>query len=413
MRLRGAHPRAHSAIAAALLALTAAGCGTEGEPGRTTVTVYSSLPLQGASRALYLSMVNGIELAVKQAGEQAGSVRVRYVSLDDSTAQAASWTPEGASANARRAAQDESAIAYIGEGNSGASAISIPILNEAGLLQVAGSNTAVGLTTREPGATPGEPEKYYPTGARHYVRLVPRDTVQSKALVSLMTADGCTRLALANDKEVYGSGLARNVALAARASGLEVVADTAIDPKSPNYRSLAANIRAGAADCFLFAGITANNAVQLYKDVGAALPGARLYAPDGLAETKFTDDAAGGLPATIAERIQVTVAALAPQEYPPEGQRFFADYRAEYGTQPESYAIYAYECMRLILDSIAKTGGRPDRDAVRRAALATRNRHSVLGTYSIDANGDTTLTDYGVYTIRRGALTFSRTLKAR
>jgi branched-chain amino acid transport system substrate-binding protein len=411
MRLRGTHPHAHTSLAVALLALVAAGCGAESKHGENTLTVYSSLPLQGASRSLYLSMVNGIRLALKQADGRAGSVRVTYVSLDDSTAQAASWTPEGASANARRAAQDDSAIAYIGEGNSGASAISIPILNEAGLLQVAGSNTAVGLTTREPGATAGEPDKYYPTGDRHYIRLVPRDTVQSKALVSLMTGDGCTRLALANDKEVYGSGLARNVALAARDSGLEIVADVAIDPKSPNYRSLAANFKAGAADCFLFAGITANNAVQLYKDVGAALPTAKLYAPDGLAETEFTDDASGGLPAPIAERIQVTVAALAPKEYPPEGQRFFADYRTEYGTQPESYAIYAYECMRLILDSISNTGGRPDRHSVRQAALATRNRHSVLGTYSIDANGDTTLTAYGVYTIRRGALMFARTLK--
>ena len=54
------------------------------------------------------------------------------MSLDDSTAAAGKWDPGATSSNARKAAQDKSTIAYLGEFNSGASAISIPILNEAG-----------------------------------------------------------------------------------------------------------------------------------------------------------------------------------------------------------------------------------------------------------------------------------------
>ena len=45
--------------------------------------------------------------------------------------------------------------------------------------------------------------------------------------------------------------------------------------------------KAAGADCFVYAGITANNAVQLYKDFAAALPDAKLYGPDGVAETGF------------------------------------------------------------------------------------------------------------------------------
>jgi branched-chain amino acid transport system substrate-binding protein len=37
----------------------------------------------------------------------------------------------------------------------------------------------------------------------------------------------------------------------------------------------------------------------------------------------------------------------------------------------------------------------------------------VLGTYSIDKNGDTSLTDYGLYTIKDGALTFDKVIKAQ
>jgi branched-chain amino acid transport system substrate-binding protein len=37
----------------------------------------------------------------------------------------------------------------------------------------------------------------------------------------------------------------------------------------------------------------------------------------------------------------------------------------------------------------------------------------VLGTYDIDENGDTTVTDYGVYTVKNGELVFDQTIKAQ
>ena len=95
------------------------------------------------------------------------------MSLDDSTAQAGSWTPEATSANALKAAQDDSTAVYIGEFNSGAAKVSIPILNEAGIPMISPANTYVGLTTDDPGSEPGEPDKYYPTGKRTYTRIVP------------------------------------------------------------------------------------------------------------------------------------------------------------------------------------------------------------------------------------------------
>ncbi len=42
----------------------------------------------------------------------------------------------------------------------------------------------------------------------------------------------------------------------------------------------------------------------------------------------------------------------------------------------------------------------------------TTDRESVLGTYSIDENGDTTLTDYGAYKIAGGELVFDQTVTA-
>jgi branched-chain amino acid transport system substrate-binding protein len=410
------------ALLSCLLAAFAVGmtaCGDDdddgggGGGGGDTVNVYSSLPLQGASRPQTTALVDGIKLALKQNKNKAGDLTVKYTSLDDSTAQAGTWTPEATSANARKVAQDDSAIAYIGEFNSGASAISIPILNEVPIAQVSPANTAVGLTSDEPGADQGEPEKYYPTGERHYMRIVPKDTIQGAALATLMKEDGCQNAYILNDKEVYGAGLARNIENSAQEVGLEVLGNEGIDPKAPNFRSQAAKMKGESTDCFVFSGITANGAVQLYKDVAAALPDAKLYGPDGVAESGFSDPAEGGIPGDVASRTKVTVATLSPDEYPPEGRRFFEDFEAEYGEpNPDPYAIYGYEAMRLILDTCEQLGSDcTDRQAMIEALYNTKGRESVLGTYDIDENGDTTLTDYGVYSIEGGELQFDETIK--
>jgi branched-chain amino acid transport system substrate-binding protein len=160
--------------------------GSGNAPAGKNLTIYSSLPMQGASRVQTEALVNGAKLALEQSGNKAGSNTIKYVPLDDSTAQAGSWTPEAESANALKAAQDNSTAVYLGAFNSGASKVSIPILSEAGVPQISPANTYVGLTTNDPGSEPGEPDKYYPTGNRTYVRIVPKDTIQAAALVTLM-----------------------------------------------------------------------------------------------------------------------------------------------------------------------------------------------------------------------------------
>jgi branched-chain amino acid transport system substrate-binding protein len=407
---------------AVALSVAMAACGGDDDSaapgdssGAKTLTVYSSLPLQGAQRPQTADLVKGIQLALEQAGDKAGDFKIKYESLDDSTAQAGSWTPEATQANALKAAGDSSTAVYIGEFNSGASAVSIPILNEAGVPQISPANTAVGLTSDEPGASPGEPDKYYPAldkNGRTYTRIVPKDTIQGSALATLMKQDGCTKVYMTNDKEVYGAGLAKNIQGAADSQGLDIVANDAIDKNAPNYRSLAEKAKGTGADCFIYSGITANNAVQLYKDFAAALPDAKLYGPDGVAETGFSDPKEGGIPPEVAARVKLTVATLSPDEYPADGQEFFNSFREKYNEpNPNPYAIYGYEAMRLALDAIERSGTGEKADIVK-ALFATKERKSVLGTYSIDENGDTTLTDYGVYTVKDGELQFDSTIKA-
>ncbi|MCW2995490.1 MAG: transporter substrate-binding protein [Conexibacter sp.] len=385
------------------------GTSTSASSGSKSLTIYSSLPLQGDSRAQSLSVVNGEKLALESQGNKIGNYAIKYVSLDDSTAAAGKWDPGATSGDARKAAQDKSTIGYLGEFNSGASAISIPILNEANILQVSPSNTATGLT-RSLGADKGEPDKYYPSGKRTYGRVVPADHIQGAAQVSYQKDNGCTKSYLLNDKEVYGSGLAKNVVAAAKTQGLTIVGNTGIDPKAANYRSVATTIKATGADCVFFGGITDNNAVQLFKDLHAAMPTAKLFGPDGVAETAFTSK----LGSSVEKVTYITNPTLDPKLYPASGQEFFKKYKAKYGADPEAYAIYGYEAMGVLLEAIKNAGAKGnDRQAVIDAFFKIKNRESVIGTYSIDENGVTTLSVYGGDRVVDGKLVFDKVIKAQ
>ena len=383
--------------------------------GGKTLTIYSSLPLQGASRINSEAVNNGAKMALKAVNNEVNGFKIDFKPLDDSTASAGKWDPGQTQANARKAVQDKSTIAYLGEFNSGATANSLPILNQAGIPQVSPSNTGVGLTTKDPGADVGEPDKYYPSGKRTYARVVPRDTIQAAAVTTAMKEDGCANVYIVNDKEVYGQGLAKAVEKDAPAQGIKLLGDDGYDPKASNYRSLASKIKAAGAQCFFGSIIVDNNGVQLYKDVAAALGSSgKLYGPDGVAETTFTNPKEGGVPASIAPQIKITVATLSQDNYPEEGKQFFKDYESTYGKKPETYAIYGYEAMSLILDAMKRAGDKAgDRAAVNDAIHTTKDKQSVLGTYSIDENGDTSLTDYGLYDIKDGDLSFLKVIKAQ
>src|SRR2546423_6556681 len=126
------------------LMLGLAACGGKSGGGGSKVsgsnlTIYSSLPLQGASQLQSQAVINGERLALDKyaPGGKLGKYRVKYVSLDDSTAQNPGTADEGqTNQNARKAVSDKTTIFYLGEYNSGGSKVSIPILNKSSIPQI-------------------------------------------------------------------------------------------------------------------------------------------------------------------------------------------------------------------------------------------------------------------------------------
>ena len=390
----------------------AAGCGAaasaENHVAGGRLTVYASLPFQGSSTSTARAVLGGVEVALRAAHGRVGRYRIDLRILNDATPQSGGWDPGQTSANARRAAADPSTIGYIGEVNSGATAVSIPLLNRAGIAQISPTSTAVGLTSNGPGASPGEPQKYYPTQRRTFVRVVPNDAVQAAVQVHAQVDAGCRRAIVLSDGGVDGRDAALSFLAVARGSALRVIAAAQFAPAA-NDRALVASVAASGADCVLITGLDDRRAARLSEHLATAAPGVMLFGWSGLAAPAYADPADGGIAPWLAPQVVLTDAGLAASRYPPSGRRFEAAYARRYGSPPPS-AIYGYEAMSLLLDAIARAtdGGRGpvDRSTVLAALLHTRDRHSVLGTYSIDSHGDTTLDRYGVYRVRNGRLAF-------
>jgi branched-chain amino acid transport system substrate-binding protein len=399
--------------AVALIALVAVlhGCGggdAAGDkiPGRT-LTIYSSGPLEGLSSFAAQAVLRGEQLALAIEGGRIGKYRIVLRSLDDATLQRGGWDPGQTTTNARLVAADPTTIGYLGDFNSGASAISIPLLNRNGIAQISPTSTAVGLTSSAAGSSPGEPAKYYPTGRRTFARVMPSDTVQSSAQVELQQSMGCKRTFVLDDGEVDGSDAAASFSFAAQRAHLPIAGLQAFDPRATTYPSLATAVGQSGADCVLISAAPENHAALVTEQVAAALPHALLFGWSGLAQNSYTDPTQGGIPVSLDPRVLLTGAVLSAGGYPVAARRFLATYRREFG-EPQPYAICGAEAMNLVLSAIVRATrhGRSAalRSKVAHAIFATLNLRSVLGTYSINSDGDTTLRRYGVYRVVDGRL---------
>jgi branched-chain amino acid transport system substrate-binding protein len=375
-------------VAAAVLA----GCSsTDGGEAKGPLTVYLSTPLQGEHAAQGRAIANGARLALADAGGMAGAAEVRLRVLDD--AQRGGWSPAAVADNARAAAEDTSAIAYIGDLESGATRTSLPITNQAALPQVSAASTALDLTRTSPEGGDDVPEEVQPTGERTFLRVIPDDVAQAEAGAASARELGARRVAVVTDGSEYGDLVAGEFAEEAPAHGLTVVADVTLRPRG--QREVAAN----DADLVYLAGESEELLALPIEGSPILLATDALLGPDDRSVESAT--------------LRLTAAAQAPEQLPPEGREFVKAYRVEYGREPDPYAAYGYEAMALVLDAIERAGGRgADRSAVLDELLATTDRDSILGTYSIGSTGDTTLDAIASYRVEDGKPVFDTSLVA-
>ena len=377
----------------ALTPLPSSSCGKlqYGGSGSPQFIIASDFPLQGANRALTTEMNKAIAYMIGQQGWKAGKYTVGFQPCDDSTAQKGSWDSSKCTANANAYAQNTAVVSVIGTFNSGCAKLEIPINNRAPqgpIAMVSPSNTYPGLTVKYAGSAPGEPGVYYPTGKRNYARVVWTDQFQGAADAMFMKSKMKLKsVYILTDKETYGQGIASIVTSKAKALGIKISGTQGWDPNATSYESLANAIKSSGAQGVFLGGIVCLNGGKVIKDIravlGAAFP---ILMPDGF--TPFS--ATGSTSGNTSNGAYISYPGIPVKSLKGAGAKFVAGFTKQNNRKlPDPYSAYAAQAAQVVLGAIAKSNGARSDVASKLFNLQVTN--GVLGNFSINANGDTTL----------------------
>lgn len=329
--------------------------------------------------ALAASIENGVKLAFDQVNNQVGNYKI-VVDYRRDDNEAGQWQKDIEAQLATEAAADPDVVAYIGPNNSGAAQISIPILNKAGIVQITSRGTLPELT--QPGFTPGQPGIFYPTGVRTFFRTIPTDSATPAAIWA--SDMGVKSVIIFDDSEAYGKGIAKLFEKEAVALGIKVVASNSINKnsKDPIGDLKLNNLK---ADLVFFGGVTPNASIPLLKSVRKLGMAPKFMGANGIFEQAFADQ--GG---ADAEGVFATAAAsIPPEQQTGKMRKFYDDYVAAFGAEPDPSSIFSYEAAKVIIYAIEKAGVK-DREKILNEIRNIKNFDGALGAWSFDANGDTT-----------------------
>ncbi len=434
-----------------------AGCGggsgvrNADDPSRPgtvrTLTIYTDLPTQGpvsstTRNAQALSIERGARLALEQwhsrvgygPGGRLGSYRIVLRDFNDADPATGGYSQDLTAANAQIAASDPTAVAYIGDFDSAATALSLQALSQSGILQVSPWSPYIGFTDANPADGTGDPARYYPSsGQKSFARLVPSDLVEAQAIVEYMRRVlGVTRLYVLGDVEPFDAAIAQLVANDAPTAGITVVGlqqsiDTQTNTQPQGYASYATAVAAQRPDAVLLGATPGIGAVALWRELHTMVPAAKLFAPSTLATPAFLSAIAApqGQCTTLtgtsvacssaAAATYVTSPILELRQYPRAARRVLRAYRRRFRSAGSVYALYGYSAMEDILAAIRRAG----RQATNRAELLAvffhhlGVIHGVIGDYTINGSGDSSLSTFDGYRVSAtGGLVLVHELRA-
>lgn len=379
MRIRS---RALAGIGVACLAaLTIAGCGTAGGSSSAssvvtvaghTLAIYLSEPADLRSDATAQDVVDAEKLAFSTYRGEVKDYALALTPVSD----------RPLTTNARTAIIDPRTIAYLGEIAPGASDDTVGITNALDVLQVSPTDNALELSDPTP-AVKGGPKSLFEswgTYGRTFARVVPGGAQEARAQVAEMKKLGVTRLYVKDDGSVYGRAIADAVESDARSAGLTI--ESGIGEQDNGYFYGA---RSPAA------------AARYFNRIAAMAPTAKLFGPSSLNSSAFTTAISGSV-----RNLYVSMPGYLPRDLPAGGRAFESHFRSRYHHRPNVEAIFGYEAMSALLRVLASEGEKANaRAAVVSAFMKQRGAPSVLGSFSIDSAGNTSL-DAFVFARLRG-----------
>lgn len=292
--------------------------------------------LQGPMTGDYAYEGKGFENAVKMLVEQtnaAGGINGKKVELiveDDA------GDPTQSALVAQRLV-DAKVVAVIGAYNSTATEPASAIYNEAGILHITPSSTAVRLTT-----------KGYP----RFFRVCFLDDRQGLFAAKFMQqVMGAKNVGILHDNSTYAQGLAEETKKYAEEMGLTIGFYDAINPDDQDFTPILTKIGAANLDAVFFTGYHSQAGLLLKqsKELGLNIK----WVGGNAANNPVMVEIAG---LDAARGMYVITEPLPKDLNYAEAKQFVADYKAKYGEEPASvWTIMAGEAFNVIRYAIEQT----------------------------------------------------------
>jgi len=364
--------------------------------GMTEVKIGVDLPMSGGEAPNGVPTNNGVTMAIEEANKLGGSYHFSE-SLKDDAVNGVHDPAQGAK-NMQELISDTAVVGIVGNFNSNVAQACIPLTSAAGIVQISPAQTNPGLTKPAFGAL-----KLYPNGQRPkitYFRVCATDDLQGPVAADYAYRKlNAHKLAILDDQETYGKGIADQVEMEFKKIGGQVLSHDGIPKGTQDFHAILTKIKAEGPDAVFFGGVTTTGGGLIRKqmpDVGLSIP---LVGGDGIVEDEFlkvAGDAANGAYGTVAAIDATKV---------PTAQAFITAYKARFNDDPGAYSANGYVCAKIILDAVRAVGA--DREKVRAHIAALRNYPSILGTFSFDQNGDTTNRIITVYAVKDNKWTWA------
>jgi branched-chain amino acid transport system substrate-binding protein len=232
---------------------------------------------------------------------------------------------------------DQKVIAVIGGYNSSATEPASGVYNEAGILHVTPSSTAVRLTEK---------------GYERFFRVCFLDDRQGLFAAKFMKEVlGSSKIGILHDNSTYAQGLAEETRHYAGLQGLTVDYYSAINPSDQDFSPILTTIRGHNLDAIYFTGYFSQAGLLLKQSAELGLT------------VKWVTGNASNNPDMItiagvqnAQGTYVTTEPLPKDLEYPEAKKFVSDYQAKYNEDPASvWTIMAAEAFNVIKIAIEKT----------------------------------------------------------
>jgi branched-chain amino acid transport system substrate-binding protein len=203
--------------------------------------------------------------------------------------------------------------------------------------------------------------------------VVPNTSPEAKAQVQEMQAQHVSKLYVSSDGSQYGRAIAQAVRADAPASSITI---------APS---------ASGADAIFYGGVSEADAARVFNSAAAGNGAVKLFGPSAIDTPTF---AARLSPA--ASHVYISSPGLMTKDLSATAKsEFLKPFEDAYHRVPSPRAIFGYEAMSAVLSVLKKAGtSATDRAIVVQDFFAIKNRDSVLGTYSINAQGDTSLAPF-------------------